>query len=437
MRLLLRCFLFWLLLGAAPALAQTFEPGLLVRANGDTLRGEVENSFWVEPPTFIRFRPTPASPTQSFQPRQLRAVSFTGGRYFRYEALSLDHAAETRLDNLQRGNYIRMEVDSLLAEVLLTGPVELRRVVWPGAVHFVLQRTGQPPISLSERRYLREANDGALQVTDGNNYRSQLALYFGDCPAANSAAQAAPFTTTGLVGVAQAYAASCAAGQPPLRTWLTPAQAKRHVAFQGGVLAGVRYNRFESSAYQLAGEPTDCQLHPFGGFYAELLQPSRLVALYGELTVNSFSNRGVVDTYDPNTSSMAYVPYDYQAVLGTARIGLRYLLPLTNAGQQLVFGLGFEHNVVWGLKALASSSWATPNRDNQASIIYANPVLLPNLTLGWRRQRFTATLDGQLYTSGSNEGMGSLMWGSNVADRLGLSYRLGRHPDSARLTNSR
>ena len=27
------------------ALAQAYEPGLLVRANGDTLRGEIENGF--------------------------------------------------------------------------------------------------------------------------------------------------------------------------------------------------------------------------------------------------------------------------------------------------------------------------------------------------------------------------------------------------------
>jgi len=434
MRLLLLFSLSWLLLGAAPALAQTFEPGLLVRANGDTLRGEVENSFWVAPPTSIRFRPTPAGSIESFQPRQLRAVSFTGGRYFRYEVLSLDHAAETRLDNLQHGNSIRMVADSLLAEVLLTGPVELRRVVLPGAVHYVLQRTGQPPLSLSERRYLRENSTGAWQVVDGNNYRSQLALYFGDCPAASGAAHAAPFTAAGLAAVAQVYVTSCATGQPPLRSWLAPAQAKHHVAFQGGVLAGVRYNRLESSAYQLAGEPTDCQLHPFGGFYAELLQPSRRAALYGELTLSTFSNRGVVNAYDPNTGT-SYGAFDYRAVLGTARIGLRYLAPLAQ-GQQFVIGVGLEHNFVLGLRALPSTGWATPNRDDRASVIYASPTLLPNITLGWRRQRFTATLDGQLYANSGDE-LASLVWGSNVAVRLGLSYRLGRHPDHAQPTSPR
>ena len=44
--------------------AQTYEPGLLVRSTGDTLRGEIENGFWTEPPAFIRYRSTPNSPSQ-------------------------------------------------------------------------------------------------------------------------------------------------------------------------------------------------------------------------------------------------------------------------------------------------------------------------------------------------------------------------------------
>ena len=45
--------------------AQAFEPGLLVRNNGDTLRGEIENGFWTDPPALIRYRTTPNSPSQA------------------------------------------------------------------------------------------------------------------------------------------------------------------------------------------------------------------------------------------------------------------------------------------------------------------------------------------------------------------------------------
>lgn len=390
-----------------------YEPGLLVRANGDTLRGEIENGFWDMPPTFIRFRPTATSPSQLFQPYQLRAVSFTKGRYFRYEALPIDHAAETRLNLLREGLVYGVQVDSLLAEVLVEGPTMLWRVAQLGAVHFLVRRPGQPILEMSARQYLRRMENSALALADGNNYRSQLQQYFGDCPAATAVAQKAPYTTAGLVAVVQAYYAACAAGQPAARTWLAPATLRRKTAFQAGVLAGVRYNRIESLAYDLAGPCTDCNVHPFAGFYAELLHPSRTSAFYGELTVSSFHSRGEVGSY-----YSGYTPFDYQAWLGTARIGARFFTPLKH-DQLLLFTFGLEHNIIL-------STDVKPTTEDMG---YAVTTLLPNFGVGWRRQRITINLDGQMYTSPAGSGYSDLFFGSNVAARLGLSYRLGRNPD--------
>jgi hypothetical protein len=178
----------------------------------------------------------------------------------------------------------------------------------------------------------------------------------------------------------------------------------------------------------------DGQLHPFGGLYAELLQPSRITAIYGELTLTTFRNKGVFSYYDYSTGLSSYTPFSYQAVLGTARIGIRYFAPLAH-DRQLVFGLGFERNIVWGMNLPASGTGAAPypSRTDRSALTYADPVLLPNITLGWRQQRFTATLDGQLYTSSNGgDGVSTLFFGTNVAARFGLSYRLGSHPDQAR-----
>jgi hypothetical protein len=121
-------------------------------------------------------------------------------------------------------------------------------------------------------------------------------------------------------------------------------------------------------------------------------------------------------------------------MLGTARIGIRYLSPLAH-DRQFVLGLGFERNIVWGFTAPAASSSGIPypSQVDRSAVTYAEPTLLPNLTLGWRQQRVTATLDAQLYaSSGSTSWVVSKFWGSNLAARLGLSYRLGRNPDQAR-----
>jgi hypothetical protein len=143
-RLLQRATILFFFLVALAARAQSYEPGWVLRSTGDTLRGEVENGFWNEPPAFVRFRPTAGSASQLLQPQQVRAFGLTGGRYFRFEVLPIDHAAETRLALLPQGNAHNVQQDSLLAEVLLEGPVTLLRVARPAVLHLLLLRPNPP-----------------------------------------------------------------------------------------------------------------------------------------------------------------------------------------------------------------------------------------------------------------------------------------------------
>ena len=411
-------FLFIFLVFSLQARAQAYEPGLLVRSNGDTLRGEIENGFWVEPPTFIRFRPTPQAASVLFQPRQLRAVRLGKARYFRYEALPLDHAAETRLDLLPGSNVANVKIDSVLAEVLVESTATLLRVVLPGATHYVVRRPGRAVLDLSERRYLSNGPTGARTVANGNNYRGQLTIYFGDCPAANTAAQKAAFTTAGLAAVVQAYNTTCGAPGPASRTYLASATPRSRVALRGGVLAGVRYNRLES--HYGPTHCVDCRPHPFAGLYGELLLPGRAAALYGELSTSTFRNEGL------QLASYTYVPFAYRAWLHTARLGLRFFFNLPHE-QQLLLGLGYELNVVASRSGIPAGS--SPNVLIRQADEYGEPTLFPNLSLGWRRQRLTLSLDGQLYGTQTDDG-GAVFFGTDYALRLGMGYRLGRNPDA-------
>ena len=410
----LLCLLPLLFVCSFTALAQAFEPALLVRANGDTLRGEIENGFWEEPPVFIRFRSTASSPSELFKPRQLRAVSFTNGRYFRYEALPIDHAAETRSNRLARGYRPLIRTDSLLAEVLVQGSVSLLRVVTPGSVHFLLQSSTQPVLDLSERRYLSQTTDGTWAVTNANNYRSQLAVYFGTCPAAASAAQKAAFNAEGLGAVVQAYNEQCDPAHQTGRSWLAVAKPRRVVSMQGGVLGGIR-NTHLSYESDDNNSPTchDCKLRPFVGVYADLLQPGRNLVLHGELSLSSFRSL---------TNGEAW--------LGTARLGGRYFWPLPRE-QQVFLGMSFELNSQWRAGAQAKG-FTGPFAGE-----YAIPVALPGLNAGWRRQRLTLSFDGQMYGSKpiNDTTLGDLLGrvvGSNFVLRTTVAYRLGRNPDVAK-----
>ena len=415
------------------AQAQAYEPGLLVRSNGDTLRGEIENGFWVEPPTFIRFRATAESPSQLFQPRQLRAVSFAGGRYFRYEALPIDHAATVHLNPLDTSTQPDVRLDSLLAEVLLEGPVMLWRVVRPGSTHFLLRRPNQPVLDLCERRYVRLNASGSRQLVEGNNYRGQLKIYFGDCSTAVATAQAALFTAAGIAAVVRAYHETCLPNPPLVHSWLDKATVRRRMTLQGGLVTGVRYNYFKRPFEPLpqTRQCNDCQPRPFVGIYGDLFLPSRTTAFYGEVSLSTFSNQQWA--YLRINSAVSYYVVSYSAWLASARLGLRFFFPLPRE-QQWLFSVSYELNMALQPTVTSSSGNLLGSPNDQ--LRYGLPSLLPNLGLGWRSRRFTAGVDGQLYTNGDSQDLFGSLVGNNFAARLSLSYRLGRNPDVVRLAGT-
>ena len=439
------------LLFAFNIFAQSFEPGLLVRSNGDTLRGEIENGFWAEPPTVVRFRRSTESSVEVFKPRQLRSFYLTNGRYFRYEALPIDHAAENRLSFIHRGNATNIHIDSLLAEVLVEGPVTLLRVGRLSGAHLLLLGPDQPVLDLSAQQYLRQMPSGGWERTDGNNYRGLLGMYFTKCPMAFTVIQTAPFTPEGLAAVVQAYNQTCSPLLRPGRSWVTQAVARRRMALQGGVLGGLRYSRMERITAPIGlatGECVDCQPRPYAGFYAELLQPNRTSALYGELSLSTFTGAGTTSVYQSGPTVLT--DYHFRAWLGTARFGIRHFFRLPRE-RQLVLGLGYELNHVLN-PTIASISGPPSSSDYEVG--YAHPTFFPNVALGWRANRFTVSIDGQMYSdsrearrsakviNSGGSGIGGapgdffsgVFFGTNFAARLGVAYRLGRKPDETKAT---
>ncbi|UOQ96571.1 hypothetical protein MUN81_15135 [Hymenobacter sp. 5317J-9] len=413
-------FLFLLLVGACTqSMAQAYEPGLLVQANGDTLRGEVENNFWTEPPAFIRFRKAAGETAQLFKPRELREVT-TGGRHFRYRALPIDHAAETRLDRLPRAYSPNVRVDSVLAEVLVEGPASLLRVGRISATHYLVERPGQPVLDLSERKYLRTGRYGTLEVQDGNNYRAQLERYFGDCPAATRESASAAFTAEGVGAVVQAFNAACAPAGEPARSWLTQTTPRRTAAAHFGVMAGGRYLLYESYDGRKWMAPT-------GGVYGEILLPDRTASLYGDLNLGRSGGRGgqvqtgsvpgstTISGVVYNYTTPIYSDFTYQAWLITARLGARRYFPLVHE-QQAFVGIGFTIDATAGRTFdLPAGAMSTPSNQDFDNV----SLLLPYFSAGWRTRRLTIGLE-------------SCFFDRFYDLRLGLAYRLSRNPDVAK-----
>lgn len=145
---------------------QVFEPGYLVLSHGDTLRGEVQNDFWEEPPTAIRFRSSPAAVT-TYPVRQLRSVYLSTGRLLRHELLPVDRYAEARLQYLTTSVPHHQVSDSILADVLIEGPASLLGVILNETKHFFVRREGKPYLEMAERRYI-DSHQGRMSIVDAS-----------------------------------------------------------------------------------------------------------------------------------------------------------------------------------------------------------------------------------------------------------------------------
>jgi hypothetical protein len=389
--------------GANAAQGQVFERGFVVTTAGDTLRGEIENRFWQQPPTRVDFRPAPGAPTQVFGRAGLQAFGLDGGRYFRTEVVPLDRAARSHGTNLPQRLVISQRPDTLLAEVLVDGPGPLLRVVLDDVTHYFVGRPGKPWEELVDRKYLGSAN-GGQSIVNANNYKSQLLLYFGDCPAATSAADRAPFTVAGLSDVVQAFNAQCSPARRPGTNYTARTRSHRAFALNGGLLAGVGYNRLQFGRAG-GGEETallsnlnlDGRTHPLGGLYLDLLLPGRRWMAHSEALFSEYGRKGSFALAGGAGS------YAWSGTRIDVHLGARNAL-LQNQQREVFVGGGFLLN-------FTTSSHSQQQYGSGSSRLTATYVLVPTqsdfigpqpfglglyLETGVRYGRFTFSLDAAL-----------------------------------------
>ena len=398
----------WMLASAEQAQGQVFERGYVVTTGGDTLRGELENRFWQSPPIEVVFRPAAGAPTQSFPRRSLRSFRLEGGRYFRAEVVPLDRSANTNLTSLSTRltDNQRQRPDSLLAEVLVDGSVPLLRAVVDNVQHYFVRRPGQPYLELAERKYLARSN-GRQSMVDANNYKAQLSVYFGDCPAAVAAAGAAPFSARGLAAVVQAFAVQCTAGQRAGTEFVAPKRPNRPVVVTAGLLIGgvfnpLRLNNDQAGEEQALFDNVNLggRLHALGGAYADVLLAGRKWAVHGEGALSSYGRRG---TFTVSSGAATYAWYGTRV---DARLGPRYAL-VQQPTYEVFVGAGLNFCFVISSKSEARYGNGTAGTTRVTSrnvrlLTQSSFVGAPQSGLGLyaeaglRRGRFTLSLDAMI-----------------------------------------
>ncbi|MBO0357067.1 hypothetical protein J0X19_03840 [Hymenobacter sp. BT186] len=360
--------------------------------SGDTLRGEIENAFWKDAPATVRFRPGPTVRPTPYPARRLQSVYLASGRLLRHELLPVDRYAETRYSFLDYGNVRQQKPDSVLADVLLLGSASLRGASLEETEHYWVQRTGQPHLELSARKYLGMVN-GVQSIIDGNDYQSQLLVYFGDCEAVVNLIPTTPFTTEALQHLVHTYNQQCS-GQAHTEQVIRSATPQRGtVAVRIGVLGGVRYNSLRFRAADntngaLDGVNADNFPHPQGGLYVDVVNSGRRLAFHTAVLATTFGRMNPVRLSSGTSQAGSFAWRGTQAFL---QFGLRGFLPVGTT-YQVVVGGGYELNAFW----LQASHLSYPGRQQYfLDRFYGTP--LPYLEAGIKHNRLLLALNGRVY----------------------------------------
>ncbi|KAA9331636.1 hypothetical protein F0P96_15500 [Hymenobacter busanensis] len=405
--------LFLLLAGISVVSAQVFEPGYLVLSSGDTLRGEVENNFWNDPPTTVRLRSAAGSPAVAYPARRLRAVQLTSGRLLRRELLLIDFGASNNLNKLPGSLIIAQRSDTVLADVFVEGSASLLGIRLGDVKHFFVRREQRAYIELADRQYLAE-RDGRQQVVDGNNYRNQLLVYFGDCQSVVQALGKTAFMAEALSNLVQLYNQDCSAAKQPGR--VVAARAVRHWAkVQVGPTLGMRFNDFRLHTSDAPGQErqtlentqVDGRLHPQFGMFFDIVLGGRKWALHSAINRSNYG--GTTPVASPNGDNAWKGTLEWRGSLTTVDFGVRHLRPL-GATYQLVLGMGAQlppfqsekANMLYygdGVSKRTVSGFSLPTRSYYplSSFFSSSMLSLPYLEAGIKRDRLTLMLYARRY----------------------------------------
>jgi hypothetical protein len=386
-----------LALAAPQAQAQVFRPGWVLLAQGDTLRGEVEDNAWEEAPTRVRFRAAAGADIKTYAVPELRAFRLREGRFFRRETLPLDRGAQKQLSYLTTWLTRRPQPETFLAEVLVDGPASLLRTAVADVQHYYVRRAGQPVLELAERYYFQEQN-GRQTIADGNNYKGELLTYFGDCPAAVQAI--GRFEMSALVAVVQAYNRQCAT---PPRAGIEYRQASHHRLIGEvvlGLVAGGRYTACQLQAAPasatLAGLDVGGGFRPIGGVFVDIMAPGRHLALHFTGLLTRVGRRQELATLSPGLVAQL----NNQVTLLEVRLGGRYFWSSTRRGQRFFVGSGLSLPAPLGSSESTLFYYDTSGKFLEIAYVPAAYPFgtLPYLEVGVQQGRFMLAVDGRLQT---------------------------------------
>ena len=288
--------------------AQTgFDPGLLLTASGDTLRGFILDRDEMINGRSVAFKTAENEPARTYSPLEAPWF-FVRGQWYAGKVVRLDKSPH-RLDQLSESAVPLLVWDTLFLRAQVLGRANLFYCLDADSKpHFLLGKDSVEAEELILRKYLAERN-GFREVVTLEKFRGQLSYYLEDCPGIKPDIQRVQYNQSSMIDLIRDYNI-CMSHEV---TGYVVSENHTKWKWEGIVVAGASLSQLNLSVpgdYNISLARFNASLKPTLGIGLNVVFPwnQQRWSAYAELSLWSYQTEARV----PRIFSQGYTEdYDY------------------------------------------------------------------------------------------------------------------------------
>jgi hypothetical protein len=322
---------------------KNFEPGYLVNARQDTLKGFIEYLNWSRNPENISFKSQLENPAKTYGLSEISSFFVHNERYVK-AVVSINELSDKN-NELATSPFLKVRQDTVLLTVMTEGPKSL--YYWKGSdskEQFYIKKNGAFELLTYYRYQLTQDGQSGIVVIDP--FKKQLAEYFADCEATKEKTSFLTYTQGSITGLFKTYYKNCQ------RSANDAMFKSEGITTQLGIIAGLGATKLTlkgAAAVQLFQGSFPVSTQAAGGVFINLILPrtQRKVSIYNELFFTSYKVQYHTEKY---TSEQDNSYKDFTLGYSYLKLNVmgRYTVPLNRS--KLFFNVGISNGYAFSEK---------------------------------------------------------------------------------------
>lgn len=270
------------------SLGQNFQPGFIIDLKGDTIKGQIDYKRWDRNPKSITFRQEVQ--TSTFHPNEIQSFSVESENY--QSAIVDVDVSPYKPNDLTQSPEPEYKRDTVFLQSVFQGKKNLFFLKDRNAKkHFYILDNGFEP--LVYKQYVKYNSGGSAKgILDNTKYKSQLAIFFKDCPDIQPRIERTTYDANSMIKLFTYY-------HECTNQSIQYSNEHKEAKVEFGILAGATISNLNFDGpdeYQYVVDSRyEASLTPSLGFYLDLkLLRSKGLSITNDLFYSSFDIKGNV-----------------------------------------------------------------------------------------------------------------------------------------------